>query len=526
MPRRPGYLRCCLLACLAPCLLLMGTPLHAETHLVTFAGGPNPQSDQNSLEQNVLYFRRTLDVLHLAGLKHEEFFADAGRSPHAVEIHVHHTAAATLTDDIAAVLNPDTERDVRFRAANIPALAGPSTFEALAHWFDTTGKSLPPHARLIFYFTGHGGTIDMPMSNMNPGGRGGRGARRPLAPVADPRNTTMLLWNSPDLTVTDFEKQLDKLDPTIDVTLLMVQCHSGGFANVLYKDADPKSGLVRQLRCGFFASTADRPAAGCTPDIDRDDYEEFSTGFFAALSGVTRDGKKIPKPDYDHDGQTSLADAFTYVVLTSNTIDTPITTSDQFLRDTASIPNITRNGLLGKDATYADLLAAANPFQRAILAGLSQTLNLSGDNRSANARSQIALIDRDRGNLDRQHAQIERQFDQSRENLRIPLTLTWPELGIPLHPATETILMSETSQLHKYLEGLRAWPTYQQASQQLADLEAQDTVLEKQNIKFLRFLYTADSVALAHNLQTAGDAKMQAIYADLLLRENRPLAEK
>lgn len=524
MPRRHVTIRLLALLVSLSSRLLVSSPARADTHLLTFAGGPNPESNQTSLEQNVLYFRRTLTVLGLAKVPHEEFFADAGQSPHAVQIHVNRSPGEELTDDLAAILNPDAERDIRFRAAAIPSLAGPATLDALARWFDTTGKNLPPHSRLVFYFTGHGGTVNMNMPGMGggPAGRGARGGRR-AAPVADPRVTTLLLWDSPDVTVTDFEKQLDKLDPTTDVTLLMVQCHSGGFANVLYDNANPKNGLARQPRCGFFASTADRPAAGCTPDIDREDYEEFSTGFFAALSGITRDGKKIARPDYDGDHQTSLADAFAFVVLTSNTIDTPITTSDQFLRDNSSLPANSRNGLLGKDAAYPDLLAAADPFHKAILEGLSQTLELTGDNRTDQARALLAQIEKDRAALDRQHTQLDRQFENARNQLRTALAARWPELAVPLHPEFEKILNAEAPAMHKYLESLRPWQTYQQLDTQLGALNDQDTALEKKSIKLLRLLYAADSVALAHNLQKSGKPEAQSLYTDLLARENRPL---
>jgi hypothetical protein len=507
-----------------------------ESHFLTFAGGPAAESDQASLEQNVLYFRRTVEALGLGKVGHEEFFADAGKSQHAVEVHVVRTPAEQVSDDIAAVLNPDTERDVRFRAAAIPGLSGPSTEEALAHWFDTTGKALPAHAHLLFYFTGHGGTVDVApagrggggMGGMNMGGFGGgfggfRGRGRRAAPVQDPRNTTMLLWNSPDFTVKDFEKQLDKLDPTVDVTLLMVECHSGGFANTLYTDADPKNGLVKRARCGFFASTADRLAAGCTADIDREDYEEFSTGFFAALSGITRDGKRIDKPDYDHDGVTSLADAFAYVVLTSNTIDTPMTTSDQFLRDNSEIPDTGEGELLGRNPPYAEVLAAADAFHKAMLEGLSKTLGLTGDNRVIRARALVEKINNDRVTIERQQGQLQRQFDQARGRLRDQVAARWPELGIPLHPDTEKILTEEGPAIEKFLQGRPAWRIYTDLSKQLDALGTRDDALERQGVKAFRFVYQAESVILAHNLEAGGDEQAKAFYAGLLARENRPL---
>ena len=112
----------------------------------------------------------------------------------------------------------------------------------------------------------------------------------------------------------------------------MVQCYSGGFANFIFKDGDPKNDLSKQPRAGFFATVEDRVAAGCTPDIREENYREYSTRFWEALCGETRMGQKVEQPDYNKDGKVSLSEAHTYVIINSQTIDIPIKTSDVFLR--------------------------------------------------------------------------------------------------------------------------------------------------------------------------------------------------
>ena len=122
----------------------------------------------------------------------------------------------------------------------------------------------------------------------------------------------------------------------------MVQCYSGGFANVIFKEGDPKKGLADQTRAGFFATVHDRVVAGCTPDIREEDYREYSTRFWEALCGESRIGNKIQKPDYNLDGFTSLLEAHTYVILNSETIDLPIKTSDILLRKFIEIKTVKR----------------------------------------------------------------------------------------------------------------------------------------------------------------------------------------
>ena len=50
------------------------------------------------------------------------------------------------------------------------------------------------------------------------------------------------------------------------------------------------------------------------------------------MSGVSRIGDKVNRPDYNGDGYTSLMEAHSYVCIHSETIDIPIKTSDVLLR--------------------------------------------------------------------------------------------------------------------------------------------------------------------------------------------------
>ena len=55
-------------------------------------------------------------------------------------------------------------------------------------------------------------------------------------------------------------------------------CFSGGFADVIYEGCDPGKGLAKANRCGFFATVSDRVAAGCTSDVDEENYREYYGG--------------------------------------------------------------------------------------------------------------------------------------------------------------------------------------------------------------------------------------------------------
>ena len=134
---------------------------------------------------------------------------------------------------------------------------------------------------------------------------------------------------------------------------------------------------------GFFSSTGERPAAGCTSEVNERDYQDFTTHFFAALSGISRDGRPIAGADYDHNGTVSGSEAFAWAGLNDLSIDVPVTTSDAYLRSLFSSPNDS-----WKSTPYAQLLASAQPWQSALLDGLSARLNLKGEARVAAALAQ------------------------------------------------------------------------------------------------------------------------------------------
>ena len=109
--------------------------------------------------------------------------------------------------------------------------------------------------------------------------------------------------------MTELTRHLDKVPAEVPVVVVMVQCYSGGFANLIFRQGDPLKGLARANRCGFYATVETRPAAGCTPDINEENYQEYSSYFWAAMLGATRTGQAVSSCDYNEDGVVSFAEA-------------------------------------------------------------------------------------------------------------------------------------------------------------------------------------------------------------------------
>ena len=70
--------------------------------------------------------------------------------------------------------------------------------------------------------------------------------------------------------------------------LVMVQCYAGLLRDTIFEHADASAGLSDDARCGFFGQLHDRIAAGCTPDANEADFEEYSGCFWVRWPGIAR----------------------------------------------------------------------------------------------------------------------------------------------------------------------------------------------------------------------------------------------
>ena len=134
--------------------------------------------------------------------------------------------------------------------------AGPLR-ERLAREFSALG----PGDRALFIFNGHGGY--------------------------DRKNTarnTIQLWNNTSLNARDMEALFSKIDPAVPARFVFTQCYAGGFARLIRTEAKKIGALSSANRCGFMAEAEDRPAEGCSAGVNVNDYRDYSTYFFAALS--------------------------------------------------------------------------------------------------------------------------------------------------------------------------------------------------------------------------------------------------
>ncbi|MBV9850889.1 MAG: hypothetical protein JO250_14550, partial [Armatimonadetes bacterium] len=230
--------------------------------------------------------------------------------------------------------------------------------------FDSAFRAVTAHSSgpLLLYFTGHGG----------PAADGGYD------------NNEYDMWGGDALTVKRLAAHIDTLPPRTPVIVVMVECFSGGFGNLLFAGGDPDGPVTDKDLCGFFAAIPTREAAGCTAEVNEANYRDFTSYFFAALSGRDRLGRPVTGADYDGDGKVGMNEAFAYALIHDVSIDTPVCTSDVFLRRFVKIPDEVVFA-----TPYRSVLQWASPAQRAAMEGLSKALGYREESRLATAYARV-----------------------------------------------------------------------------------------------------------------------------------------
>ena len=478
-----------------------------KAHILTIGGGYSPSGNQVSLEKNVLYFQRVLDGMGLGCAPHSLFFADGNSPGRDLQFYDPDYELPEINEYLALFTNKASGLWNQYRNHTLKT-DGPSKAGMIRKWFTQKGSALSPEDdRLIVYFTGHGGRGDKKQKD----------------------NTKMYLWQHENLKVDQFVEELDKLPTGLPVTMVMVQCYSGGFSHVIFKEGDASKGLSDHTRAGFFATISTRVAAGCTPDIDEANYREYSTYFWEALFGRTRMGEEVDKPDYDGDGETSYSEAHAYTILNSRTLDIPVKTSDAFLRHFSGTKPKEKDkkipGLLTTDSPYPKLLELAGPNEKAILEGLSKELGVKGDNRGKATRDLASKAKEEKDKVKKQQQSTNSEMDKIEKEMKVLVTHYCPEAVSPFHPTTVKLLTTKEGQeLLARIKRHRDFKRYNELDRKLEGLDDQEHNHERKWVKCQRLLRALENVALEANLpKFTKDCSVLDRYKQLVALESGSL---
>lgn len=330
-----------------------GTPtgrMIAPFRTLIVGGGPDLEHNQAAIESNVRYVERLL--------------------PSEAAVRVLFTDGNSNSKN---VLCEDANEKTYYRAPQIARIDGPSDLDHVTAELTaiTNDVAARPSLPVLLYFTGHGSP-----------------SRSRYDPSYD--NNRYDLWGHDELSVRTLAGALKGFPKQTPITLVMVECFSGAFGNLLFEGGSPGRDLADLHICGFFASVAQREAAGCTPEINEANYRDFTSYFFAALSGVDRLGKPVTGADYNHDGKVGMDEAFAYALIHDDSIDTPVCTSDVFLRHFVTTPD---QEVVA--TPFSRIRSWAGPAQRAALDALAASIDFNGEDRLARAYEKFTTMNAD-----------------------------------------------------------------------------------------------------------------------------------
>ncbi len=467
----------------------------AAQRVLIVGGGPNLNNNQVAIESNVRYLNRILPpttsrtVLFADGkTQSENVFFDQPQNLSRGEY---------LYDLIWEDDGPQSIVST-WRRPNLGwRLEGASRRADIDRAFGNLARDSRKNPRpVLLYFTGHGSQNQ-----------------------ANSNDNFYDLWNGEQLSVRDLAAQIARLPRKIPVTIVMVQCFSGAFANLLFAEGKPQNRVLERDIAGFFAATRTRVAAGCTSEVDEAEYHDFTSYFFAALSGRDRVGRKISGVDFNRDGRVGGDEAFCYTLAEDKSIDVPVATSDIFLRRFVSRNN--------SSTRYSHVLNRASSGQKYALEKLSKELGLSGENRLAQARQKLeddSSLPQIAANLVSESAiaRDKSRFESLRHNERARLLKIWPNLKSANKSLREAAQTALTAQLEREANDAN-WKNLRQAANEWQKLELEKARVEEaaevRRAHLLRFVSLHESVALGTKLMNSNNNALKNRFARLLRHE-------
>ncbi len=426
-------------------------PMPDRVRHIIVGGGPTPDGNEVEIERTVAAAHRALGegtVVLFAG----------GADTRSVQVEDGSVVVDPLLRELGELFSPRPARDARYRPTTLAVVHGPAELEVLEATLEEAFAASGP---LDLVLVGHG------------------------APADAPSEAAFLVWGGVPLDALGLDALLGEAPPR-PVRVLATHCYAGGLAELAFAGADEKAGPSAAARCGLFATTWDREAAGCDPDPGRRS-DGWAAHFFAALAGEDPAGAALDGLDLDGDGVISGLEAHAQARAASRSIDVPTSTSARLLRATApaSGPEV----------------AVSLPDEEAVVRRLSEAL----DERAAHeADARAGELEASLGELSASREELEAESDAAWTALTSALLSRWPVLDDPYHPDFARTLEVERAAIQRFLEASAARAELDSIDDRLDALAASSEGLELELALLERLLAAHETIALASRLRAAG----------------------
>jgi hypothetical protein len=427
-------------------VLQSAIPAFSEDHVWVIGGGPNVYAGGVHIEYNISwvlnYLRETTDDRNL----HLYFGSGTDSTKDVVEYSRPHEDPAHL-QPLARVFGDQEHNGESYRKSELTGISGTTRRQALLDALESDFADLGPGDRVFIMYNGHG-----------------------THNAEDTAENTLRLWGNSNLSARDFESLLSEIPKSIPTRFLMPQCYSGGFSAVIHPGANDVLDLANGNRCGFMASSDRRQSEGCSSSTKVGDYRDYTTHFFAAFQGVTRQGDMVSgNIDFDADGEVTMFDAHLFALVHGYSRSMPRSTSETYLEKWQ--PWFLRWQSLGDvpDNVYGKL--SREMTRRLGLPERDRPLMAELHNRKADLRSKLISLEAEKLENEKTAAKLQ-------VTIRQELEVNWPEIR---HPYTKNYQQFLSSGLNAAQAHIMRHPDYEQlVAIQNRQLEIDELVLAVQ----------------------------------------------
>lgn len=453
--------------------------LAGQDHVWVIGGGPDILNAQVQIERNVTWALHTIKAL--PGQRTIRTYFNDGDDP-GPDIHEWTPPPDSAADlqPLARVFDSYWYNGLRYRNHRIPDVAGSTEADQLVEALGLQVRALAPDDRVWLFFIGHG-TYSEDLDNR------------------------IELWNGTRLNVEEMKALLDGVPRQTRLRFLFTQCYAGAFAELAVPERN---------RCGFLAEAADRQSEGCSAAIEQRDFEDYSTYFFAALSGRPRDGAGLNgRPDWDADGEVTPLEAHFHVLATAYSSDIPRTTSEELLMQWQPWYLELLLPLVGDaENEYTELARSL-----ADLAGV--TPGSAGEKEIEKRRADLeAAWER----LVQDYEALRVEIASLQERIRVPVLRRWPQAGSPYTRNYKRFLEQDVADVQAFIQGHRDYPELRDSQQKLWQLELQVLDIQRAHTRLAKIVHLRRLARLKAALETFGPEELLQRYRNLRECESAP----
>ncbi len=288
-------------------VLALGMPVAtvATTKVWLIGGGNHIENSQGQIEQNVSWLEQ---LLQGQGAALSTYYSAGLSGTKDVSYWAPREESVEFLQPLARVFTGIGDNGIRYKTHELSRVKGGTDKSSLERGLTRDFTALSGRDDILLIYNGHGGIND-----------------------DDVNKNYLKLWGDEKLMVSELDELLDKASPETTVRFVLTQCYSGAFHKLIY-ESPFSSEFSRQPRCGFMAESAWRQAEGCDLGVNKAEFRDYTTYFFAALNGQSRLGTALESdPDLNGDHKVSLREAHLYTLRNALSSDLSRATSETYL---------------------------------------------------------------------------------------------------------------------------------------------------------------------------------------------------